>query len=84
MIWFQRIIDIIPRALDLDIIAKLSSATMMPLQVAVGMTGSNNVNQARIMLAENKDLVMQREELMKKKARLESAKKALSSFGMAH
>lgn len=80
----QRFIDIIPRALDLDIIAKLSSATMMPLQVAVGMTGSDNANQARIMLAENKDLVMQREELMKKKARLESAQKALSSFGMAH
>lgn len=52
----------------------------MPLHDAVGLGSDNARERAALMLSENKDLVIQREELSKKKLRLENAKKSLSSF----
>lgn len=74
--------DHVVLAVDFEIIRKLAKATLMPLQAAVGMTGNDSAANARVMLAENRDIVAQREDLIKRKTRLDLARKALSSFGL--
>lgn len=78
----QRLVDHVVLAVDFEIIRKLAKATLMPLQAAVGMTGNDSAANARVMLAENRDIVAQREDLIKRKNRLDAARKALSSFGL--
>lgn len=77
----QRIIDDVPRALDTDIIRKLPDKVLDALVKAVGLSESDGTARAAALMSENLEDARAREELLKRKKRLESARLSLASFG---
>lgn len=70
-------LDLIPAAINCDVIDSLAMATTQPLLLKLGVTKE----RAKELLQEGSDVVQEREELTKRKKRLEKANGLLNSFG---
>lgn len=77
---YKRLIDNVPRAIDIDIIKKLSTTTQDALILNFALTKEGGNERARAWLAESADGAAKREELEKKRARLAGARLTLTQF----
>ncbi|KAI5479945.1 hypothetical protein MNV49_002235 [Pseudohyphozyma bogoriensis] len=79
---FKRIVDDTPRAIDRDVIRPLSSKILERLVQGLGLHGDGGADTARRMLAESPEIAAKREDLNKRKERLDTAKAALRTWGI--
>ncbi|KAG8885743.1 hypothetical protein FRB98_001655 [Tulasnella sp. 332] len=77
---FKRIIDILPLAIDEDFLCGLEQETMDTLMEGLGMVGADNSARAAEFLAEDPEIVEQRDQLAAKLARVEDVFGRLSKF----
>lgn len=76
----QRIIDILPLTIDEDFVCGLAEDTQDILMEGLGLTGGDANKQAGDFLAEDPDIVAERDQLLSKLARVDDVWDRLSKF----
>lgn len=80
MPYLQRIIDILPLAIDEDFICGLAKDSLDVLMEGLGLGGANANKQAGDFLAEDPEIVAERDQLLQKLARVDEVWDRLSKF----
>lgn len=76
----QRIIDLLPLTIDEDFVVGLAQDAQDILMEGLGLTGLDANKQAAEFLAEDPDIVAERDQLMSKLARVDDVWERLSKF----
>ncbi|KAG8993005.1 hypothetical protein FRB94_011150 [Tulasnella sp. JGI-2019a] len=77
---FKRIIDILPLVIDEDFLFGLAQEAMDILMEGLGMAGTDNGARAAEFLAEDPEIVAERDQLASKLSRVEDVYQRLSTF----